>query len=404
MNNFSTLYQYECKKLTNKRLVWISFALCVAAIIISLCVPLIGSYYVNGEVIDTHYNLYQQDKQYSEALNGREISQNLLEETVLAYRKIPATAGQHYTLTEEYNQYARPYSAIFNFIVGTTSMTPSEVMLNWQPNESDLYAKRQKYLNASWEEMKLSEDEMDFWQEREMQIKPPFIYQEHSVYDTLLSTYQTLGLLVLLLISICLTGIFSDEHTRKTDQIILSCPLGKTKLYWAKIMAGISFASLSTILLCGITFIVSICVYGSEGFKAAFQLLYVSNSDPITCGQAIMIAYGNLLITAVATSVFVMVLSELLHSNIATLAVSTVLLILPMVVNVPEHYRMLAQIWNWLPWGFLAPWNVFGKYTISLFAHHLTPWQAVPILYIILGIAISLIGKPIYKKYQICGR
>lgn len=52
-----------------------------------------------------------------------------------------------------------------------------------------------------------------------------------------------------------------------------------------------------------------------------------------------------------------------------------------MMVVVPEWYRVLAQIWNWPPWRFLSPWNVFDQYTISILGHHFTSWQAVPIIY-----------------------
>ena len=404
MNNFMILYRYEWKKLLDKKIVWITFSLCIVVIIVSLCVPFVGSYYVGGEWIDTKLHMYQTDKRYSESLSGRAINQELLGETIEAYRKIPYTKELKYSLTEEYQQYARPYSAIFNFIIGTTDMQPSDVILSWQPNEHDLYTKRQLWLKSMWEGLGLSKNEINFWQERELQIKTPFVYQHHEAYNTLLSCYQTVGLFVLLLIAICLSGIFSEEHTRKTDQIILCSPLGKRQLYWIKITTGISFAIVSTILLSLFTFIMTIYLHGADGFHTVFQLIYPSNSDPISCGQAILIAYGTITVTAIVISIFVMVLSELLHSNIATLAVSTGLLIIAMLVTVPEQYRLLAQIWDWLPWCFLTPWNIFGKYTLSIFGHYFTSWQIVPIIYLIVSIVIANIGKPIYQRFQVSGR
>lgn len=404
MNNFGVLFRYECKKLLNKKIVWISFFLCMAVILCSQVIPFLGDYYIDGKLVDTNYNMYQTDKGYAKALSGREIDQSLLEETIEAYRKVPDIPGVHYTSTDEYQQYARPYSEIFGFIRKTTGMQTSEVMFSWQASEDDLYAKRQIWLMSLWEDLELSKGEIDFWQEREAQIKTPYIYQAHGGYSAIFSDYQTVGILVLMLVAICLSGIFSDEHTRKTDQIILCSPLGKTRLYWAKIAAGISFAAISTILFFVFIFVTTICLYGADGFHAAFQLIYAGNSDPITCGQAIMIAYGNMMITAVMVSVFVMVLSELLHSNIATLAVSTGLLIMAMIVSVPDHYRVAAQIWDWLPWCFLTPWNVFGQYTISIFGHYLAPWQAILGIYFVAGVMIAAIGKPIYERFQVSGR
>ncbi len=384
--NFGAVYRYECKKILRKKIVWISFSLGILISIFSVFAPLLGNYYIEGKFIDTNYNMYRTDRNYARALSGRKIDQELLEETIAAYRKVPQTTGTHYTSTEEYQKYARPYSEIFNFIRHLSGMQTSEIMYTWQPNEEELYAERQIFLTSLWENLKLSKGETDFWRKQEAQIKTPYVYEAHGGYDTMLSSYQTIGLLVLMLIAICLSGIFSDEHLRKTDQLVLSCPLGKTQLYWAKIAAGISFAVISTILFFVSVFVPSICLYGAEG-----------------C-QAVLIAYGNMAAAAVITSVLVMVLSELLRSNIATLAISVGLLIAPLLLNIPEQYRILAQIWNWLPWSFLALWNVFGRYTLSIFGHYLTPWQAVPLIYLAAGMAIAAVGKPIYQRFQVSGR
>lgn len=357
-----------------------------------------------GEFIDTNLNMYRTDKRYSEALSGREINQGLLEETIAAYRKIPYTEELNYSMTEEYQQHARPYSAIFQFIVGTTNMRTSEVILSWQPDEAGLYHRRQLWLKSDWEDFGLSKSEMDFWQEQELRIKTPYVYQHHEAYDALTSCYQTVGLLVLLLIAICLSGVFSEEHTRKTDQIILCSSFGKTRVYWVKIMAGISFAAISTIVLSLFTWITVLCLHGADGFQAAFQLIYRATSAPVTCGQAMLILYGTMLYAAIVTSIFVMVLSELLHSNIAALAVSAGLLIIAMIVNVPAQHRVLAQIWSWLPWCFLTPWNVFAPYTVSVSGYHFTSWQAVPVIYLAAGIVITAVGKPIYQRFQVSGR
>ncbi len=110
-------------------------------------------------------------------------------------------------------------------------MRTSDAILSWQPNEVDLYNKRQLWLKSVWQDLELPKSEIEFWQEREIQIKMPYVYQHHEAYRILTSYYQTVGVFVLM--------------------------------------------------------------------------------------------YGNIVFVAIVTSIFVMVLSELLHSNIATLAVST---------------------------------------------------------------------------------
>lgn len=404
MNNFGIVLGYEWKKLLGKKIVWISSMLGILICVISVFTPLLGNYYIDGKFIDTNYNLYQTNKKYAQELSGRKIDQTLLEETIAAWRKIPQTTGTPYQATEEYWKYARPYNEIFQIIRKTSGMQTFEAMYSWQPNETWLYAKRLAWLTSLREDIKLSKGEIEFWGEQEEQVKKPYVYEEHGGYRALFSNYQTTGLFVLMLIAICLSGIFSDEHIRKTDQLILASPLGKTWLYWAKITAGTTFSIIITILFFTAEFTSAICLFGTGGFQAAFQFIYNPSSSPVTCGQAILIAYGNMMMAAVVTSIFVMVLSELLKSNIATLAISVGLLIAPLIVTAPTQYRAAAQIWNWLPWSFLAPWNVFGQYTVSIFGRYLTPWQAVPLIYLAAGILIAVIGRPIYQRFQVSGR
>lgn len=404
MNTFGSLYCYECKKIWDRKLTRISFALCLVLVIITGTVRLFGSYVVDGEVIGSVYDEIRVDQSYAKKLNHREINQQLLEEMVTAYRKLPDTQGKHYSGSPEYQKYARPYSAIFNFVVGTTNLLPSDVILRWEANEQDLYEQRDIWLQEKWDSMNLSESEINFWQEREKKIEKPIVFQQHESYDQMFISYQTIAFLVILFVSIALSGIFSEEHSRRTDQLVLSSPMGRKKLYWAKLTAGISYAAAATLAFFAVISLLTFSLYGSEGFGAAFQLQYRSSSDPITCGQALLIAYANMLIAAVFISVVVMILSEMLHSSMAALAISAGMLIASMVVLVPEHYRGIAQIWDWLPWCFLAQYNVFGKYTLPVFGTHLTSWQAVPIIYALLSVAVAWGGKLIYQRYQVSGR
>lgn len=261
MGVFRTLFQYECKKILCRKITWIAFGLCVAMVILSLCMNLIGNYYVNGQVIDSNYHMYQTDQKYAEALNGRAIDQTLLEETIQAYRKIPSDA-EIYVTTAEYQQYARPYSAIFNFIRQATPMRSEEIRFNWQPDEADFYAQRQLKLQALWDEASLSAGEIHYWQNEEAKIQTPFLFQRFDGYDILFSSLLSIGLSVLMFISICLPGLFPYEQTNKTDQIVMCCPLGKTRLYWAKIAAGASFAVGSTVMIS-----VGIALVGRQIYK-----------------------------------------------------------------------------------------------------------------------------------------
>ena len=98
-----------------------------------------------------------------------------------------------------------------------------------------------------------------------------------------------------------------------------------------------------------------------------------------------------------------MVLSELLHSGVATLAISSGLIILGGMISVPEQYRILAQMWDWSPMAYLSTWNVFDPRTLTLFGQCFTSWQVVPAIYILLSVVLAVVGKYIYQRYQVSG-
>ena len=404
MNTFKSLYFYECKKIWNRKIVKISLILCLILVVISGTVRLFGNYVVDGDILGSNYDEIKKDQGYARELNGRKIDQNLLEEMVAAYRKVPVTPEKHYTGSPEYQKYARPYSEIFNFTIGNTDLLPMDIFENWEPSEEYLYSQRQIQLEKKWKDAGLSDGEMNFWQQRENQIEKPIVFQENEAYNQTFLGFQTIGFIAILFLSISLSGLFPEEHGKRTDQLVLSSIFGKKKVYWAKILSGVSYAVGITLLFIAITTALLFVLYGCEGFNAPFQLHYRSSSDPISVGQAMLISYGNMLVTAVLISIIVMVLSELLHSGIAALAISSGLLIASMVVSVPEYYRILSQIWNWQPWCFLFPSTIFGKYTLSLFGIHFTPWQCIPVIYILTSMAIAWGGKFVYQRYQVSGR
>ena len=309
MNTFGNLYCYECKKIWDRKLTKISFVLCLVLVIIMGTIRLFGSYVIDGKVIGSVYDEIRINQSYARDLTGREIDQQLLEEMVAAYRKVPDTPGKHYANSPEYQKYARPYNEIFNFVIGSTELLPADIFSNWEPNEQDLYERRNIWLQDNWDDKRLSESEINFQRQRESEIEKPIIFQQHEGYNQMFLGYQTIGFLVILFVSVALSGIFPEEHSRRTDQLVLSSPMGRKKLYWAKITAGISYAVLAVLMFFAVISLVIFTLYGSEGFGAAFQLHYRSNSDPITCGQALLIAYANMLIAAVFVSIVVMILS-----------------------------------------------------------------------------------------------
>ena len=402
MNHFAVLTRYELKKLFQKKILWVTLIVCFLGILFSLLFPLVGDYYVDKVFIDTNYNMHITDQGYRKALDGRAIDQTLLEETIEAYRRVPMDRSP-YSLTEEYQVYARPYSEIFN-LIRTWTRLESAAAAAWSPDESALYAAMEQTMRNAWDNNYLTDGEIAYWQSRLDTLKTPFVYAHHDGYGNILEAFLTVGFMMLLYTAIALSNVFPDEHTHRTDQLVLSAALGRNTVYWAKLTAGITAGVIGALLMTLLTWAVSLCIYGTSGFTMPVQLFTTSYAGKLTIGQACLIAYGCLMVTAVLMSVAVMVLSELLRSGIGALSVTTAMLLASALVQVPPQYRLLGQLWDYLPTGFLAMWNVFDCRLISLFGMQFTSYQIVPVIYLIAAILLSVLGKTLYVRYQVTGR
>ncbi len=401
MNNLLTMYGFELKKLLQKKLVWISLFICMSAIVFSILFPLCGTYYVNGVAISTNYEQHLIDQGYRKALSGKFIDQSLLDETISAYKDLPIETN--YVLTEEYQTYARPYSEIFNLIQAWTGMN-KKATVQWVVDETALYDSLLECFEEIATNNHLTEEEIVYWQEKADTLTTPMVYQFHEAYRNILENFLIVGFMMLLFATIALSSSFPDEHMYRTDQLVLCTTNGKMRLYWVKLISGITVGCVGALLLTILTWILCLCVFGTDGFNAMIQIFYTTYAGNITIGQACLIAYGCLLVTSILISVFVMFLSELFHSSIAAISITTAMILAGMLVQPPVEYRILGQIWDYLPTCFLSMWNTFDVRLVSLFGIHFTSYQIVPLLYVVVAVLLAFLGSRIYCRRQISGR
>lgn len=407
MKNLGILYKFELRKILRRKTSWITIIITLLLVLGTLGLDSLGGYFVNGVQVDTNFHMNQIFKADQMKLDGRVIDQALLEEMREGYGRIPKEAingAVPYIGTREYQTYARPYSAIFNFVRSAGNMNTSEVMV-WKADEQELYQRRQQAVEKDWEGYLLAEEEKEFWKEQEEKLKWPVTFRFKEGYWHLLDGTYTIGLLILIAVNICLAGVFADEQSRKMDQLILSSKYGKTPVYLAKILAGVSFAAGFSFLVLLLSLLEISFLYGLEGFSADFRLIMPGYSYPLNVGESVIVTWGLVIVVAIFIGVFAMFLSELFHNSLGTLALTLGLIILCMFVStVPEHYRVLSQIWSYLPVNAMAVWNIFDCRTVPILGKTLVYWQAAPILYLILGGVLAVIGKGRYDKCQVSGR
>ena len=386
-----TLFFYEVKKILQRKIVWICMLISILIILITVSASVLGD-----------YEAYQTERAYEKALSGRLIDDTLLKEMQEAYAKVPLDQ-EKYSHTDEYQTYARPYSTIFNTVRRLTGLVTKEVLTELD-NEKDIYRVRMQYLERDWNALLLSEKEKAFWREQEEQRESPMTFRYAEVYNMLMMHANTIGLLCIFMVSVYLANVYPEEHIRKTDQLILSSKYGRGHTFLSKYLAGMFVAGMISLIFILFTFGVEFFIYGAEGFEVPLQLVYGQSSCHITVGQAVLILYSMILLASIFEGAFVMMLSEVLHSSVGTLSVAIGIIILTMMISVPEEYRLLAQMWNFLPSNVVAVWGTFSRYLVELFGNLYQTWQVAPVVYLLLGVGAACVTKVSFVKYQVNGR
>lgn len=386
MKRIGMLYSYELKKIASRKIVWI-----IGIIMILLCAFLSfsnlisSSYYGEDEI--SGYEAMKINREYARSFTGRKVDDTLLREMQTSFSK--ENIGE-----------IMEYTPIYSYVREITE----DNNLALEIDSDELYKERGKSILQNRTDQMLTEKELDYWNEKDRQIETPFTYEYTEGWSNLWDSMYTLNYMILLMLAICLSNVFSVEYLRKTDAIILCSQYGKKDLYLAKVLAGISFGIITAILLWGITAISSICVYGADGFSAALQIAFPLSSWNISIGESVLILLLVLLITTVLYSVAIMILSEVLKNSVAVMAIPVGIMILTMMIDIPYQFRAASQIYDLLPTNLLVTWNLWDDRLISVFGRYLINFQIAPILYLIIAIVLFFVGKRVYLKQQIGAR
>lgn len=385
MNWLGRLYFYEIKKIMCRKMVWI-----VGIIMVLLCVfvsisDLISTSYGEG---NNGYERTEITKQYARNLSGRNIDDDLLQEMQESYRE------------EMKDEKVREYLPIYLFVQDITGNDD----LSQELDADELYLERQKSIDQNRADQMLTEKEIEFWKEKELQIEIPITYEYTDGWSNLWVYVSTINFMLLLMLAICLSNVFSMEHSRKTDAIILCSQYGRKQLYIAKILAGVTFALVASIVLFGTTAISSLVVYGIDGFNAALQSAFPMSSWTTSIGESILILFFTLLVVSVLNSIVIMFLSELLKNSVVVMAIPVGIMLLTMMIDIPYQFRFFSQIYDLLPTNLLMVWELWDDRLVPLFGEYLTNFQIAPIIYFVIAILLFIAGKRIYQKYQIGAR
>lgn len=413
MNTIGTLYIYELKKIGNRKVVWIVGLIMLAlSIFLSVSDLVTSSYY--GETSVSAYQAMKINRENAEKLSGRTIDDTLLREmqedctdenkdqtenqVVTSDNQVAIEVGG--SSEDDESSVLKKYFPVYSYVQKITD----DNNLSLSINSDELYAMRKKQISDNRADQMLNEDEYNYWKSKESQISEPFTYEYADGWSNLCEYAYTINYMLFLLLAISLSNVFSVEYYRKTDAIILCSKYGKKQLYFSKILAGITFSVVSAALLFIATLLSSVFVYGTNGFHAALQLVFPFSSWNISVGGSILILFFSLIAISVVYGCVIMLLSAILKSNVAVMAVPVGIMILTMMVDVPYQFRLASQVYDLLPTNLLNTTELWDDRLICIFGKYFTNFQIAPFLYLIFAVLLILIGMFVYQKHQVQAR
>lgn len=408
-----TLVSYEVKKILKKKSTLVAFIILFALHLVAVCISgSLGTTYVDGEFYETHYERNKIDRANGIALSGRRIDEELLTEMSEAYQKVDWSTPD-YMWTDTYKEEVRKYSDLETRfkVMGLWGNALSEVIAEKMVKQSTtekVYTIRKEVQQQAYDVYVLSEQDIAYWQEKDAEIEVPFTYEYASGFDSMLGG-QGIYMMCMLLtffIAISMVSVFAEEHSRKTDQLILCARYGKDRLYIAKLVAGSLVVFAINILFVVTAVIGKTFSYGPEGFRAALQLITVYwYPYALSVGETTLIAIGLLCLSSVMVTIFTMLLAEVLKNSVGAMAIVTGGLFVARLVSIPPSMGILSQLWSYLPINILKIDEGFTDLRlVHFFGTKLTTWQFAPILYLILIGVMVWGGSKVYKNYQVSGR
>ena len=390
MDNLGILIKYEWKKLLQKKLVRVAI-LVVILLQVFQNLSFLMQYYTSY-ISDEEGNVFQgasrsgyeklmDDKEDAKALDGRKLDDAMLEEM-----------GEFYSKYSPRDKYAEMNSIVRVLSGAEKREFTAEEMYGeiWKNN-----------MKSSLENFVLSEQEMGYWEEQMEKIETPFTYHYAMAWETILNNQCVgTGMLLIMLLAVCLSGMFSEEGRLKTRQLILCAKNGKTPAYLAKAVVGMLFGFFGALVLYMISFGVQFYFLGTEGFHAVLQQDIVYSPYPISVGEAVLIMFGLTVLIGILESMSAMVLSLVFHNSLAAMSVVAGLMMLTSFIYIPHRFRILSWLWHFVPVGTLGTREFYDGRMFHFFGIYVSNLVFAPILYSVVSLVLFWIGKRKYLKVQ----
>lgn len=404
MNGFWSLVGFEYRKILRKKSVVITLLLAMILSMISCWGTLLGNYYIDGKLFESHYEGMVKDRTYARSLAGREIDAGLILEAAHAYAQIPE--ANLYQGTEEYQTLARKYNGIYSIsraIYNTASrrfnMEDFQVLTKKQAD--DFYTLRRDKQTQAVEQTRMSDRGKEAVLALDARVKTPFAFSYTDGYTRFFTLMYSEGLMAAFVMAICIAPLFSAEYATGADQLILASKHGKRRLIQAKLFTGFSLAAAITLTLTALSYFLSMLTFGFDGGNAPLQLYYPMSPYPLTMGQTALLLSICILFACLLTAAVTMLLSAKLKSPFGVIVLISLLLVVPMFIQVSYDPIWLSNLVHLLPTYMMDFGPVTSPIQYEMLGLVVRPYVFMPLFAAVVCILLAPLAYLAFKHHQI---
>lgn len=404
MNSFMEIVKYEYKKTLRRRSSVIALVFGLAVSVLSICGVLMSGYYIDGRIYESNYDAMVKDRYYAREISGRKLDDALLLEAAAGYRTIPETVGV-YQGTDEYQQYARPYSSIYSLArqVYRTSADRFEIknMGNLTKEQAEqFYASRMERIEEEVNATLMSDKAKKAVIEK-ARLKEPITFSYMDGYENLFTILYTSGAVAAFVMAICIAPLFAGEYASGADQLILSSRYGKGKLIGAKLFAGFSLAAAIALIFILQAYIQCMLLYGPDGKDNLIQTIDILCTYQFTAKTTALLQSISILLGCLFLAAATMFLSAKLKSSFGVIILITIFLIVPMLVNVPEKPLLPYLLSLLMPVTMMSYWQLTEINQFEISGMVIPPYIAGWVFASFCILILTPFAYRAFKKHQI---
>ena len=423
MRNIGTLYRFELKKLLQRRMVWAALALLTIAAVLPPVSTVTGKMTVSRDVTGaenqaySHYEIVQRKRQDPAGLAGRVLDTDLIREAIeklgiISRRTTVAVIGsdnaqQSVTVRQAdpdapgwtldgyiiQGEYGDIYDAVAA-VVGQENMRADLTGEDYRAALDDARAKAFRYWG-------LSEGERAWWEARAAKLETPLTLTGYpdGGWTSVAETAYVADLFIFLFAIVALSGLFPMERQRRTEALTACARYGKTPLYAAKLLAGLTVSLVGALVMIGAMGAACLILLGPEDAATAVQqLMAPAYGAPMTVQKLALTVCGVYLAASLVHAAFVMAVSLCTRGGASAMAVCFgAMMLFVMVPALPLSHPRLSQAWSLLPAVFGSNGFVYDLRLVRL-GGYLTNYQAAPLLWLALTAVLAALGLALHRR------